>query len=183
MSTENQTQKGKKGGAKAVGIILLAALFLVMAGTIIYLLMSRQPEEKEEEVRRSVVVTPDNVEEVINQLEQRASEEFTAPGYYTLWMNYEWHFATGDAVSQDAYVENLATNTNPVYLDLFLVEDEENAIYQSPVIPLGSSLQNIALDTPLEAGTYDCVAIYHLVDDDQNTLSTLRVTVTVIIEE
>lgn len=184
MSTENQTQREKKGGVKAVGIVLLVAVFLVMAGTIVYLLTARQPEEEEkkEEERRSVVVTPDNVQDVIEQMEQRASEEFTVPGYYTLWMNYEWHFATGDAVSEDAYVENMAINTNAVYFDLFLLEDEENAIYQSPIIPLGSSLQNIALDTPLEAGTYDCVAVYHLVDDDQNTLSTLRVTVTVIIE-
>lgn len=180
MSTENQTQGEKKGGTRTVGIVLLTAVFLAMAGMIIYLLISRQPEEKDEQ--RGVVVNQNNVEEVIAQMEQRASEELVAPGYYTVWMNYEWHFATGDAVSEDAYVENMATNTNPVYIDLFLAEDEENAIYKSPVIPLGSSLQNISLDTPLEAGTYDCVAVYHLVDDDQNTLSTLRVTVTVIVE-
>lgn len=181
MSTTEQTQSKRKGGAKTVGIIVLVGIFLVMAGMIIYLWTSRQPEEKEEE-RRSVVVTPDNVQDVISQMEQRATEEQVEAGYYTVYMNYEWHFATGDAVSEDAYVENLATNTNAVYLDLFLLEDEENAIYRSPVIPLGSSLRNIALDTPLEAGTYDCVAVYHLVDDDQKTISTLRVTVTVIIE-
>lgn len=180
MSTVNQTQKEKKGGRKAVGIMILVAIFLVMAGTIIYLWMSRQPEEEKE--RRGVVVTPDNVQEVIDEMEKKASEERVAPGYYTVRMNYEWHFSGRDAISKDAYVENLATNTNAVYLDLFLVEDEENAIYQSPVIPLGSSLQDISLDTPLESGTYDCVAVYHLVDDDQNTLSTLRVTVTVVIE-
>lgn len=181
MSMETQTQSKKKGGARTVGIIVLVGIFLAMAGMIIYLWSSRQPEEKEEE-RRSVVVTPDNVQDVISQMEQRATEEHVESGYYTVYMNYEWHFATGDAISEDAYVENLATNTNAVYLDLFLLEDEENAIYQSPVIPLGSSLQNIALDTILEPGTYDCVAVYHLVDDDQKTLSTLRVTVTVIIE-
>lgn len=180
MSMANQTQSEKKGGAKTVGIVLLVTIILVLAGIIVYLLISRQPEKEEEQ--RGVVVTPDNVQEVIEQMEQRASEEPVAPGYYTVRMNYEWHFATGDTASEDAYVENLATNTNAVYLDLFLLEDEENAIYQSPVIPLGSSLQNILLDTPLEAGTYDCVAVYHLVDDDQNTLSTLRVTVTVIIK-
>lgn len=183
MSTANQTQSEKKGGARTVGIVLLVVVILAMAGIIIYLLISRQPQEKEEEERRGVVVTPDNVQEVIDQMEQMASEELTAPGYYTVWMNYEWHFASADAVSEDAFVENMAVNTNPVYFDLFLLEDEENAIYKSPVIPLGSSLQDIKLDTPLEAGTYDCVAVYHLVDDDQNTLSTLRVTVTVIIEE
>ena len=148
-----------------------------MTCVIVYLLMSRKPVEKE---RRNEVITPDNVQEMIQQMEE---EEYVAPGYYTVTMNYDWHFVTGDAVSSNAYVENALENTNAVYLDLFLAEDEENAIYKSPVIPVGSSLTDIALDTPLGAGTYDCVAVYHLVDDDQNTISTLRVTVTVTVEE
>lgn len=182
MSASNQTQSGKKGGGRTVGIILLVVIILILAGVIAYLLVSRQPEEEESGGLRGTVVTPNNVQKVIEQMDQKASEELVAPGYYTVRMNYEWYFATGDAVSENAYVENLAVNTNAVYLDLFLAEDEENAIYKSPVIPLGSSLQNIALDTPLEAGTYPCVAVYHLVDDDQKTLSTLRVTVTVTVE-
>lgn len=181
MGAVNQTQSGKKGGIRTVGIILLVVIILILAGVIIFLLISRQPEEEGENMR-GTVVTPNNVQEVIEQMDQKASEEMVAPGYYTVMMNYEWRFATGDAVSENAYVENMAVNTNAVYLDLFLAEDEENAIYKSPVIPLGSSLQEIALDTPLEAGTYPCVAVYHLVDDNQNTLSTLRVTVTVIVE-
>ena len=181
MGAVNQTQSGKKGGMRTAGIILLIAIILVLIGIIVYLLMLRQPAEEEEE-RRGTVVTPDNVQKVIEQMDQKASEKVDVPEYYTVMMNYEWRFATGDAVSENAYIENMTVNTNAVYLDLFLAEDEENAIYKSPVIPLGSSLQEIALDTPLEAGTYDCVVVYHLVDDDQNTLSTLRVTVTVIIE-
>lgn len=181
MSTEDRTQSKRKGGAGTVGIVFLIAVVFVMAGIIAYLLVSHQSEGDENE-RRNIVITPDNVQEVIEQMTQTAPEELTAPGYYTVWMNYEWHFASGDAVSEDAYVENLAVNTNAVYFDVFLLEDEENAVYKSPLLPLGSRLRDIALDTPLEAGTYDCVAVYHLVDDDQNTLSTLRVTVTLIVE-
>lgn len=178
MTTVNQNQERGKGGGKTVSIVILVVIILVMASIIVYLLMSRKPIEKEQE-RRNVVLTPDNVEEMIQQMDE---EEYVAPGYYTVTMNFEWHFATGDAVSENAYVENALENTNAVYLDLFLAENEENAIYKSPVIPVGSSLQEIKLDTPLSAGTYDCVGVYHLVDDDQNTISTLRVTVTVIIE-
>lgn len=177
MSTINLEQEEKKGGKKTFSIVILVLIILVMAGVITYLLMSRKPVEEE---RRNVVVTPDNVEEVIQQMEE---EEYVAPGYYTVTMDFDWHFASGDAVSSDAYVENAVGNTNAVYLDLFLLEDEENAIYKSPVIPVGSSLSDIALDTSLSAGTYDCVAVYHLVDDDQNTISTLRVTVTVTVDE
>lgn len=174
MSTANSNQAEKKGRKKTAGIIILVVVILVLVGVILYLLL-RKPEEEQ----RNVVVTPDNVEDVLKQMED---EDFVDPGYYTVTMSYDWHFATGDAVSSDAYVENMAENTNAVYFDLFLASDEENAIYKSPVIPVGSSLQDIALDQKLDAGTYDCVAVYHLVDDDQNTISTLRVTVTVIVE-
>lgn len=177
MSATSLNQEEKKGGIKTAGIVILVAIILVMAGIIVYLLISRAPAEEE---RRNVVVSPDNVEEIIQQMEE---EEFVAPGYYTVTMNFDWHFAAGDAISSNAYVENITENTNAVYLDLFLAEDEENAIYKSPVIPVGSSLQDITLDTPLSAGTYDCVAVYHLVDDEQKTVSTLRVTVTVTIDE
>lgn len=172
---EHGQEKIKKGGV-VIGIAA-AVIIAVLIGVIIFLLLSRNAEPEEE--KRSVVVTPDNVEEVIQKMEE---EEYVAPGYYTVTMNFDWHFATGDAVSSNAYVENALGNTNAVYLDLFLEEDEENAIYKSPVIPVGSNLQDIVLDTMLSAGTYDCVAVYHLVDDDQNTISTLRVTVTVTIE-
>lgn len=177
MSAESSNQEGKKGGKKTLSIVILVFIILVMTGIIAYLLMSRKPIEEE---WRNVVITPDNIEETIQQMEE---EEYVAPGYYTVTMDFDWHFAAGDAVSSDAFVENAVGNTNAVYLDLFLAEDEENAIYKSPVIPVGSSLQDIVLDTPLSAGTYDCVAVYHLVDDSQNTVSTLRVTVTVTIDE
>lgn len=176
MTTENPNQEGKKGGGKTLSIVILVCIIIAMAGVIIYLLMSRKPAQEE---RRNVVITPDKVEEIIKEMDEI---EFVAPGYYTVTMNFEWRFAAGDAVSSNAYVENVLENTNAVYFDLFLAGDEENAIYKSPIIPVGSSLQDISLDTPLDAGTYDCVAVYHLVDDDQNTISTLRVTVTVIIE-
>lgn len=180
MGTANSNQarkkgrKGKEGNKKTIGIIVLIVVILILVGVIVFLLL-RKPEKE----RRNVVVTPDNVEEVIAQM---ADEEFVEPGYYTVTMNYDWHFAAGDAVSSDAYVENITENTNAVYFDLFLASDEENALYKSPVIPVGSSLRDIALDTALDAGTYDCVVVYHLVDEEQNTISTLRVTVTVIIE-
>lgn len=176
MSTADSNQSEKKGGKKkTVGIIILVLVILVLIGVIVFLL-TRKPEEKE---RRNEVITPDNVEEMIKQMDE---QDFVEPGYYTVTMNYDWHFAAGDAVSSDAYVENMVENTNSVYFDLVMADDEENAIYKSPVIPVGGRLEDIALDKPLDAGTYDCVAVYHLVDDDQNTISTLRVTVTVMVE-
>ena len=126
------------------------------------------------------MVNQDNAEQVAEEL---IDEQYIAPGYYSTQMSTEWHFATGDAISEDAYVKNDAGNTNDVFFDVFLESDESEPILQSPVIPRGSELDNISLDKKLDAGTYDCVMVYHLVDDDQNTVSTLRVAFTIIVEK
>ena len=173
MESSGNTSNGKRGGIKIV-IAIGAVVIVALIGVIVYLVIPKETEEK-----RNVVVTQDNVEEVIEQME---TAEAVEPGYYTVTMNNTWHFADGSAASEDAHVENVVGNTNDVYFDLFLASDEENAIYKSPVIPRGGVLEEIALDKPLEAGTYDCVMIYHLIDEDQNTISTLRVTVTLVIE-
>jgi hypothetical protein len=199
VSKEETGRNGGKGGKTGliVGIIVAVIVIAILIGVIVYLVVTKNkenelepamgvagemfeaPAQEERQEKRNTVVTKENVEDVVANM---AAAEFTSPGYYTVTMNSEWHFPKGNEASTDAYVENIVENTNDVYFDLFLKEDEENAIYKSPVIPRGASLSEITLDTPLEAGSYDCILIYHLIDEDQNTLSTLRVTVTLIIE-
>lgn len=180
---ENES-KAKTGDGKITGktaVIICIAVITVLIGVVVFLMLGRNTSDTvaETEPRRNVVVNEQNAEEVA---EEMVDAQFTEPGYYTVNMATEWHFATGDAVSTDARVDNVAGNTNPVYFDLFLRENEEEPIYRSPVIPVGSFLEHIALEQPLEAGTYDCVMVYHLVDDEQNTISTLRVTIRIVVE-
>lgn len=156
----------------AVGAVVIIVLLIIIG-----VLLAKG--SKTEEPKRNVVVTPDNVESVMDDM---ATQEYVEPGYYSASMSNVWHFTAGDAVSEDAYVANLAENTNDVYFDVFLADNEDEAILESPVIPRGSQLDNIALDKSLSAGTYDCVMIYHLVDGDQNTVGTLRVGFTIIVE-
>lgn len=165
----------KKGGKTAIFAGMLVIIVLLLVIIVLFL-----QKEKEEEPKRNVVVTQDNVEEVVDDM---LNQEFVEPGYYSASMTNIWHFAKGDAVSEDAFVENKEENTNDIYFDVFLAENEETPILQSPVIPRGAELNSIALDTPLEAGTYDCVMVYHLIDEDQNTVSTLRVGITIIVEQ
>ncbi len=134
--------------------------------------------EKEDEPKRNVVINEENVNEIIAEMEKN---EFVPPGSYEAKMNATWIFPDGKSVSENAYVENVVRNTNDVYFDVILSETDE-VIYESPLLPVGSHIENITLDKELEKGTYDCVVIYHLVDEEQNTLSTVRVAVTIVIE-
>jgi flagellar basal body-associated protein FliL len=175
--SNNAGQKSSLGKGGIIAIIVSSVVITALVIVIIVLLKGRDRVEVE---KRNVVVSNKNAEEVVDQM---ALAEYVEPGYYNASMTNIWHFATGDAESEDAYVANVEENTNDVYFDVFLASDEENPILQSPVIPRGAELEHIKLDTPLEAGTYDCVLIYHLVDEEQKPISKLRVGITIIVEK
>lgn len=168
--------KGGKIALATCGVVITALL-----GTVIYLLVNRPEQEPpgDEPVSRNVVVNEDNVDEVLSQLKDRPK---VAPGYYEVTMNTTWNFPNGEEPSSNAYVENAAANTNSVYFDVTLADTGET-ILASPILPVGSHLDNITLDTTLSAGTYDCLCTYHLLDDENNSISTLKLTLKIVIEE
>lgn len=183
MSQDNEKNGKKKGGGVALIIcgVIIVALITVIAVMASQMKSDKSSKEAQETgtPKRNVVVTPDNVEEVLDNMKE---EEFVAPGSYEVTMNNTWNFADGSSASENAYVENSTSNTNDVYFDVTLADTEEN-IYSSPVIPIGSHLENITLDKKLGKGSYDCVVTYTLVDKDQNPLSTVRVSLTINVEQ
>ncbi len=168
------------GKSAKIAIVIGSMVIVVLSGVIVALILRGKEGagQGEETDQRNAVLTESNQDEVIDEMIDR---DYIEPGFYNAQMTNEWHFANGGATSEDAYVANDAGNTNDVYFDVVLAEDESKVIYKSPVIPRGKELQGIKLDEKLEAGTYDCVLIYHLVDKDQNTISTVRVGIAVIV--
>lgn len=174
--------KQRKTKSKRGLVMGICAIVIIVAlvGVIVYLLSTRNRELKEE--RRNVLVTQENAESVFEDLEKMEEVEAVVPGYYTVTMNTTWHFEKGSAVSYDAVVENVESNTNDVFFDIVLESDESIVLYKSPVIPRGGKLTDVALDEQLGVGTYPCVVIYHLIDENQKTLSTLRVALNIVVE-
>jgi hypothetical protein len=178
------TAKEKKKGMGLL-VFFLVLVIAALAVTVV-VLFNRNKDVASDSVtvsepaeKRNVVINKDNVEEVIAQL---AEEDKTPPGNYEVTMSTTWNFADGSSASGNAYVENVESNTNDVYFDVTLAGTGET-IYKSPVIPLGSYLKNITLDTPLSKGNYDSVITYSLLDEEQNVLSTVSVGFTIIVEK
>lgn len=135
-----------------------------------------QPPNPENDIsQRSVLVNEDNVEEIVREMQNAPTER---PGSYEVSMTMDWNFPDGTSVSPDAFVENVTNNTNDVYFDL-LLDDTNEVIYESPIIPRGAHLTEFALDKDLDPGTYPAVVEYHLVDAEQRTLGTLSMLVTI----
>lgn len=180
MSGDKKEKEKENRSSLLLIIIIIAAVVIIGLLAVIIVLLNGKKEDKEPEItKRNVVVNSSNVEDIAKEL---ALAEYIEPGYYSVSMTNVWHFDKGDAISKDAFVENKEENTNDVYFDVFLASDESDPILQSPLIPRGAELDNISLDKPLAAGTYDCVMIYHLVDGDQKPISSLRIGFKIIVE-
>ena len=186
------SDSGKKGGGKGLiigGVILIIVLLLV----VIILLLTRsknndvipetQPvsesavEDNANEERS--VITAENAEEAVTEM--LAGLPANIPTSYTVTQNSDWNFPDGVSASSNAYVENDPSNETPVYFDI-VVDETGETVYSSPVLELGAKLESIKLDKELPQGTYPCTMTYHLVDDQQNTLTTVSVGVNLVIE-
>lgn len=176
------------GKSKGLSWVLFAvgALVLVVIGGLVGVIvaqkaaLNQQPvaQEQDEASVRPTVINERNMREVARSLSEA---EKVPVGSYEVVMNSEWRFPDGDSPSDNAYVKNVPENTNDVYFDVQLTDTGET-IYESPVIPRGEYLRQIKLDKPLEQGTYDAVLIYHLIDENQRTLRTLRMAITIIVD-
>lgn len=179
------TKNSERGNGRKVIIIVCVIAVVVIAslvGVIVALINKDNGANSgvagaTQQERRSVV-TQDNAEEVAEEILSSSSEENIIPQSYVVTMNSTWEFADGQAVSDNAYVGNSTDNSTAVYFDL-IRDDTGETIYKSPVIPVGEHLDNIKLDSDLDAGDYDCTMTYYLIDEEQNVLTTVNMWVLV----
>jgi len=178
-SKYSSSSRSKGGNGKTarwllpVGGLVAVVLLVVVVATAI---AGRSSSEGGKSTY-NLVVTPDNIDEL-----KAANHATVAAGSYDVSMNSEWSFNNARSASSNAFVQNLLTNSNTVK---FTVErkDNGNTIYTSPYIPVGSSLSNIKLeDEGIGKGTYPCVVTYHLVDSEYRELSTVKINISVVIE-
>ena len=170
--------ESRKGTNRTL-IVIGALILLALVGVIIALLMLlRRPEpEPETTPQRTIVVHEDTAQQ---QIEEIINQTPVESGYYQVSMTTDWQFPDGASPSTNAFVRNRDTNSNDVYFDI-LMRDTRETIYESPIIPLGNYIDNITLDKDLDPGTYNCIMVYHLVDENQTTLSTLNMGLTITV--
>lgn len=171
MSVDVGTKKKKIVNGIIVGLLILVIILLVTI-TILF----AKKGGREEKPKRDVLITEENVDQVIKDMEADAEANKVLPGTYEVCMTNNWTFEEASSEAENMYVENSNANTNDVYFDLIL-KDTQEIVYSSPVIPVGKSMSKLKLDKKLEPGTYNAIVDYHLLDEEQNELSTLAINI------
>lgn len=97
------------------------------------------------------------------ELEARLNEK-VEDGYINISMNTSPVFADGRAEG-NLMIVNEAVNRYPQQV-VITRNDTGETIYTSGAIPVGSKIASASLDAELEAGIYECTAMFHSLDPD-----------------
>lgn len=158
--------ENKKNKVTIVVIIILAIVVIALVGVVAYLLGKGKNDtgNATRDVADSVrtVVDENSSQDIMNQMREEVEE-----GMFECKMSMSWSFANGTSESKDAYVTNSTNNTHPICFDIYL-NDTEELIYSSPVLPVGADLKNIKLDKPLSKGEYKATVMYSLLKDTES---------------
>ena len=106
------------------------------------------------------IVTEENLADLSQQLRESIDR-----GMFATFMNTTWTFPDGYSPSLDAVKGNSASNNFPFWFTLFVPAVDE-VVFTSGLIPVGSQMSEIRLDTPLPQGRYDAIININMIDDD-----------------
>lgn len=184
--TTNIEKSGKGDGKKKllIAIVAVVVCVLIIAVTAMAALLVKTNKEKqaalEPEQKPREVITADNVDQVLAEMEEEQVAKQNIPRSYTVSQNSDWVFSADTLESKNAYVKNDASNETAIYFDL-VVDETKEIVYSSPVLELGAEIRGFTLDKPLKAGTYVCTVVYHLIDEEQNELTYVNIGVNVTV--
>ena len=158
---------------KKYNIILLCFVGFLVLGLILYFTIGEELLSS-----KGQVVTIENRDAILAGSAEKEPEEAN----YEVVMSSRWNFADGNAVSENAYVENSSVNTNTVYFTVTRTDTEE-IIYISPRITPGSYVTDIKLSATLAKGEYDAILTYYLLDDQDSVISAIPMKLRITIDE
>ncbi len=163
-------------------IILLVIIILLLVG-VMAVLTSRLFSTKEEEkstgrlVYEANVVVEDaeSLQDAVDKMYEKAKE-----GQMALEMQTE--ATSRDGKKFKCYLANSKRNNYDMFMVFYLDETQEE-IYRTGLIPIGARIENFDLEEPLKSGNHEITIVFNQVEDDQETIhAQVNVGLTLIVQ-
>lgn len=165
-------QKTSENQSKKKVIIITAFVILLVALVVCVVLLLKRNEEAKDPLERGFV-EEDNADDIMDDMADKVAE-----GMFECKMSTTWTFEDADSVSQNAYVANVESNRYTICFDVYQTDTNE-LLYSSPLLPVGTELNDVKLEKELSAGDYDAVVMYTLVDENNEEVSTVGFNITI----
>lgn len=166
-------QKAKSNKKLIIGCTVVVLIAIAIVGVVLFNIFNKH--NKVNAGNGNVIVEDESDKDKIKEKVQ--------DGMFSVKMNTTWNFEDGTKPSTDAILANSTANKHPAYCEVSL-QDTGEIVYTSPVIPVGSKVDELKLDKDLDAGTYKAICKYNILDDEEETVkNTLSVTITIVIKK
>ena len=179
---QENTHKDTKSWTTILMTIIILALFIIMTSILIFRKTSKQEDLPAAE--SGLVFDESAVEGGWEQLTQEEIEDRLnnqlEEGMINISMNTSPYFEDGTSLG-NLMIVNETINRYPQKVQI-IRNDTEEVIYTSGAIAVGSKIEAAALDVDLDAGTYECTALFHNLDNSGNIIGSAGAIITITIK-
>lgn len=160
----NTKTNNKRNHKIVIGIILL---LLILAAALLFKGFTATGDTADSKTEASGIIYDSNAtvggweetdtQSIVDSLNKKVDQ-----GMINISMNTTPVFSDG-ASAGNLMIVNEGINNYPQVVAI-IRNDTNETIYQSGAIPVGSKIECAELDIDLDAGTYDCTALFYNVD-------------------
>ncbi len=151
MDNESKATPQKKN---IVIIILVIIILALVAGGVAFYIISNKDksEEGNSKYDSNIILSEDDI-----------TTEKTESGHMTLEM--KTNAVSDDGENFTCYLCNADENSYDIYITI-ATEDDNEEIFKSGVMPLGSRIETFTTTKKLEAGDYNTIITFHQLESD-----------------
>lgn len=175
MPLESEQREKKKSKLLMIIVITVLVLLLTVVGVLVFLLLNKeevQSVDSGSNVSQSVgallyesnivLDDPKTLQDSIDEMRAKAEE-----GQMALEMKNQAFSKDGQYFS--CYFANSKANSYDMFMVFYLDETQEE-IYRTGLIPIGARIEEFTLEQPLEKGIHEITVVFCQVEDDLETL-------------
>lgn len=164
---QNGMNKNRNGIILSVIIILLLVVIAALGVRVLLPSGGEEPgtgtENNGMAYEANIVVDDaDALQDAVNRLYEKAKEGQMALEMQTV-ANSE------DGTNFTCYLANAAKNNYDMFMVLYL-DDTQQEIYRTGLIPIGARMETFVLEETLEPGSHEATLVFNQVEDDRETI-------------
>ena len=179
---QENTRKDTKSWTTILMTIIILMLFITMTSILIFRKTSKPEDPPAAE--SGLVFDEAAVEGGWEHLSQEEIEDRLntqlEEGMINISMNTSPYFEDGSSLG-NLMIVNETINRYPQKVQI-IRNDTEEIIYTSGAIAVGSKIEAAALDADLDAGVYECTALFHNLDNSGNIIGSAGAIITITIK-